>query len=78
MPTGLRSLIDSGTRVWLDSVDPEEVIKNQAAGVTGCTSNPSIIADLIESGRFDDQLIQFINDGTTDDEALAWAMTDHL
>ncbi|MEM6855843.1 MAG: transaldolase family protein [Planctomycetota bacterium] len=78
MPTGLRSLIDSGTRVWLDSVDPEEVIKNKAAGVTGCTSNPSIIADLIESGRFDDQLIQFINDGTTDDEALAWAMTDHL
>ncbi|MEO1235581.1 MAG: transaldolase family protein [Planctomycetota bacterium] len=77
MTTGLRSLIDSGTRVWLDSVDPEEVIKNKAAGVTGCTSNPSIIADLVQSGRFDDQINAFIDDGL-DDEALTWAMTDHL
>lgn len=78
MTTGLRSLIDSGTRVWLDSVDPEEVITNKAAGVTGCTSNPSIIADLIESGRFDDRLNQFIEQGISDDEQLTWAMTDHL
>lgn len=77
MPTGLRSLIDSGTRVWLDSVDPEEVIKNKAAGVTGCTSNPSIIADLVQSGRFDDKLNQLMDDNG-DDEALAWAITDHL
>lgn len=77
MTTGLRSLIDSGTRVWLDSVDPEEVIKNKAAGVTGCTSNPSIIADLVQSGRFDDQLNQLMADNA-DDEALAWAITDHL
>ncbi len=77
MTTGLRSLIDSGTRVWLDSVDPEEVIKNKAAGVTGCTSNPSIIADLVASGRFDDKINAFIEQGL-DDEALTWAMTDHL
>ncbi|MEM9417752.1 MAG: transaldolase family protein [Planctomycetota bacterium] len=77
MPTGLRSLIDSGTRVWLDSVDPEEVIKNKTAGVTGCTSNPSIIADLVQSGRFDDKINEFIEQGL-DDEALTWAMTDHL
>ncbi|MEM8737625.1 MAG: transaldolase family protein [Planctomycetota bacterium] len=78
MTTGLRSLIDSGTRVWLDSVDPEEVTKNKAAGVTGCTSNPSIIAGLVESGRFDDQINHFIEQGVDDDEALTWAMTDHL
>jgi transaldolase len=77
MSTGLRSLIDSGTRVWLDSVDPEEVIKNKAAGVTGCTSNPIIIAGIVESGRFDDQINAFMQDDL-DDEALTWAMTDHL
>lgn len=77
MTTGLRSLIDSGTRVWLDSVDPEEVIKNKAAGVTGCTSNPIIIAGLVASGRFDDQINSFIEQGL-DDEALTWAMTDYL
>lgn len=77
MTTGLRSLIDSGTRVWLDSVDPEEVIKNKAAGVTGCTSNPIIIAGLVASGRFDDQLNAFIEEGL-DDDALTWAMTDYL
>lgn len=78
MPTGLRSLIDSGTRVWLDSVDPEEVIKNKAAGVTGCTSNPSIIADIVNTGRFDDKINGFIADGIDDDEALTWAITDYL
>jgi len=77
MTTGLRSLIDSGTRVWLDSVDPEEVVKNKAAGVTGCTSNPSIIADIVESGRFDQKINQLIEEGH-DDEALTWAMTNYL
>lgn len=78
MTTGLRSLIDSGTRVWLDSVDPEEVIKNKAAGVTGCTSNPSIIADIVNTGRFDDKINAFIADGIDDDEKLTWAITDYL
>ena len=78
MTTGLRSLIDSGTRVWLDSVDPEEVIKNKTAGVTGCTSNPSIIADIVNTGRFDDQINAFIAQGIDDDEALTWAITDYL
>ncbi|MEM6458085.1 MAG: transaldolase family protein [Planctomycetota bacterium] len=77
MTTGLRSLIDSGTRVWLDSVDPDEIAKNKAAGVTGATSNPSIIADLVSSGRFDDDLNRFSDDGL-DDQAIAWAMTDKL
>ena len=51
MSTGLQSLIDSGTRVWLDSVDPDEVTKNKAAGITGCTSNPIIIAGIVGSLR---------------------------
>ena len=33
----LRSLIASGTKVWLDSVHPDEVKKNRALGITGAT-----------------------------------------
>ena len=73
----LRSLIDSGTRLWLDSVDPDEITKNKALGATGATSNPSIIADLVKTGRFDDTLTTFFEKGF-DDEAAAWAITDHL
>jgi len=77
MTTGIQSLIASGSKVWLDSVDPDEVKKNKANGITGATSNPIIIAGLVESGRFDDTVADFITDDISDEE-LAWAMTDHL
>jgi transaldolase len=51
--TPLQSLIASGTKVWLDSVDPDQVAQNRAWGATGATSNPIIVADLIEAGRYD-------------------------
>ena len=53
----LRSLIATGTKLWLDSIDPDLVKKNRALGATGATSNPIIISDLIKTGRFDDQII---------------------
>ena len=49
MSTGLQSLIESGTKLWLDSIDPDFVRINQARGATGATSNPIIISDLIKS-----------------------------
>jgi transaldolase len=75
--TPLQSLIATGTKLWLDSIDPQEVAANRALGATGATSNPIIIADLIETGRFDDLLTRLIREGN-DDETLAWKMTDHL
>jgi len=75
--TPLESLVACGTKVWLDSVDPDEVARNRAWGASGATSNPIIIADLIETGRFDDQMTAMMRKGL-DDEALAWAMTDVL
>jgi transaldolase len=75
--TPLQSLIATGTKLWLDSVDPEEVKLNRAFGATGATSNPIIIADLIKTGRFDDLLMRLIREGH-DDESLAWSLTDHL
>lgn len=77
MTSALRSLIASGTKLWLDSIDPDLVASNRALGATGATSNPIIIADLIKTGRFDNELDEFIQQGL-DDEQIAWRMTDKL
>jgi len=77
MASPLRSLIACGTKLWLDSVDPDLVLKNRALGATGATSNPIIIGDLIKTGRFDQQIIQDLREGLTD-HAIAWKLTDML
>lgn len=73
----LQSLIASGTKLWLDSIDPELVEKNRALGATGATSNPIIVADIIKTGRFDDRIAALFNGGMND-VAIAWEMTDYL
>jgi len=75
--TPLESLVACGTKLWLDSIDPEEVRANRAFGATGATSNPIIIADLIKTGRFDDLITDGIRRNLGDEE-LAWFLTDHL
>ncbi len=77
MTTPLQSLIASGTKLWLDSVDPDEVRKNRALGATGATSNPIIVSDIIKTGRFDDDITRLAEEGK-DDETIAWALTDQL
>jgi len=75
--TPLESLIASGTKLWLDSIDPELVALNRQQGATGATSNPIIVADLIKTGRFDQELTQLMEQGL-DDETVAWKITDQL
>jgi transaldolase len=75
--TPLQSLVAAGTKLWLDSVDPDEITRNRAFGATGATSNPIIIADLIETGRFDSDLQQLIKAGHND-ESIAWDLTNKL
>jgi transaldolase len=77
MSSPLRSLIASGTKLWLDSIDPELIAKNRALGASGATSNPIIIANLIETGRFDEDLVEFIEQKLSD-EQIAWEMADKL
>jgi transaldolase len=77
MVTALQSLVECGTKLWLDSVDPDEVKRNRAWGATGATSNPIIIADLIESGRFDNELGRLLAQGNSDED-IAWTLTDML
>jgi transaldolase len=73
----LKSLIASGTKLWLDSIDPDLVRENRDLGATGATSNPIIVADLLKSGRFDGELEKLLGEGLSD-EAIAWEMTDRL
>lgn len=73
----LQSLIQTGTKLWLDSVDPDLVKSNRALGATGATSNPSIISDLIKTGRFDGEIAKLIQQGLSDDD-IAWKLADQL
>ena len=75
--TPLQSIVAAGTKLWLDSVDPDEIARNRAFGATGATSNPIIISDLLNTGRFDADIAKFFAAGHAD-EAVAWAMTDKL
>jgi transaldolase len=77
MASSLRSLIQCGTKLWLDSIDPDLVAKNRAIGATGATSNPIIVGDLISSGRFDPLMTEMFGKGY-DDDTVAWEMTDRL
>jgi transaldolase len=77
MTSPLRSLIATGTKVWLDSIDPDLVKSNRALGATGATSNPIIISDLIKTGRFDKDLGRLMSEGLPDED-IAWRLTDLL
>ena len=77
MTSPLTSLIESGTKLWLDSIDPDLTEKSRAMGATGATSNPIIVSGIIKSGRFDDRIGELISQGI-DDESIAWSLTDHL
>lgn len=78
MASPLASLIASGTKLWLDSVDPELVRTNRALGATGATSNPIIISDLIKTGRFDAQLPRLLVEQRLSAKDAAWELTDQV
>lgn len=77
MTSPLQSLIASGTKLWLDSIDPDLVIENRQLGATGATSNPVIVSDLIKTGRFDSRIADLVGEGL-DDADVAWRLTDEL
>jgi transaldolase len=75
--TSLESLIATGTKLWLDSVDPDLIAENLRRGATGATSNPIIISELIKSGRYDGALAELAGQGSTPAE-VAWLLTDRV
>uniref|UniRef100_A0A7C4LQG7 Transaldolase n=1 Tax=Schlesneria paludicola TaxID=360056 RepID=A0A7C4LQG7_9PLAN len=77
MSTPLETLVACGTKLWLDSIDPQLVVENRKYGATGATSNPIIVSDLLKTGRFDDQIRELAARGLSDAD-IAWEMTDRL
>jgi transaldolase len=75
--TPLQSLVACGTKLWLDSVDPEHVRQSFEWGASGATSNPIIVADIVKTGRLDSELAALVREGL-DDEAVSWRLTDTL
>lgn len=78
MASAIESLLATGTKLWLDSVDPDLVRENRALGATGATSNPIIITDLIKTGRFDDRLDDLLVERGMNEEDTAWELTDYV
>lgn len=77
MTHSIRSLIECGTKLYLDSVEPLEVDKNLSWGAVGATSNPAIISGIVKAGGLDRQIESLLGSGH-DDESVAWALTDEL
>ncbi|MGE0174825.1 MAG: transaldolase family protein [Oligoflexales bacterium] len=75
--SSIERLVSCGTKVWLDSVDPQLIKKYIAIGITGATSNPIIISNLIKSGAVDKTLVSHLKSGKTNDH-IAWLLTDEL
>ncbi len=77
MTDPIRSLIETGTKLYLDSVQPALVDQNLAWGAVGATSNPAIISAIVKAGGLDAQIESLLAAGH-DDEAVAWSLTDAL
>ncbi len=73
----LASLIASGTKVWLDGVEPGELATNRARGISGATSNPTIVSEIVASGGYDARIAELARQGQ-DDDAIAWTLDDDL
>ena len=77
MSDSIQSLIQTGTKLYLDSVEPSEVDQNLAWGAVGATSNPAIISSIVKKGGFDSQIAQLL-EGDSDDSTIAWSLTDSM
>lgn len=77
MADAIRSLIATGTKLYLDSVEPSEIDQNLDWGAVGATSNPAIISGIVKAGGLDDRIESLLVAGH-DDESVAWALTDAL
>jgi transaldolase len=73
----IESLIASGSKVWIDSVDPQLMQRDRALGISGATSNPIIVSDLIVAGVLDRELESAAGGGASDHD-IAWDLTDTL
>lgn len=77
MTAPLQSLVATGTKLWLDSIDPKLVELSKNQGATGATSNPIIIANIIKTGLMDGMIHELRAEGKSAED-VAWTVTNHL
>jgi transaldolase len=77
MTAPLQSLVASGTKLWLDSIDPKLVELSKSQGATGATSNPIIVANIVKTGLMDGMIRELRAEGKTPED-VAWTVTNHL
>lgn len=77
MSSSLQSLVSSGTKLWLDSIAPAAIVASKAEGATGATSNPIIVADILQNGDYQQDIAALKGQGL-DADTVAWKMTDTL
>ncbi len=77
MTAPLQSLVATGTKLWLDSIDPKLVTLSKSQGATGATSNPIIVANIIKSGLMDGMIRELRAAGKSPED-VAWTVTNHL
>jgi transaldolase len=77
MTAPLQSLVASGTKLWLDSIDPKLVELSKSQGATGATSNPIIVANIIKTGLMDGMIRELRAAGKSPED-VAWTVTNHL
>jgi transaldolase len=73
----IKQMTSIGTKVWSDSVEPKIIASAVQRGISGATSNPIIISDIIKEGGFDERIGRLIDQGL-DDSAIAWKLNDEL
>lgn len=73
----LAALIATGTKVWLDGIGQADLAKNRRWGVTGATSNPTLVSGVITAGHYDDQIVKLARDGLGDSQ-IAWELNNQL
>lgn len=77
MTSPLQSLVKSGTKLWLDSIDPKLVALSKEQGATGATSNPIIVANILKTGQLDAEMRRLRSEGKSPED-IAWTLTDQL
>lgn len=77
MSSSLQSIVSSGTKLWLDSIAPDAIVASKADGATGATSNPIIVADILQNGDYRNAIAVLKQQGH-DADSIAWQMTDRL
>src|SRR3982751_5017347 len=77
MTAPLQSLVATGTKLWLDSIDPKLVALSKSQGATGATSNPIIVANIVKTGLMDGMIRELRSEGKSPED-VAWTVTNHL